>query len=89
MSKVLVASWPGFFGSVAMLRLLVTRREVRTVQQTSATRAAEVSTKVTLRDIQPSPDASLIAADRRHHHVRSLDAVAGSEFVDDRIRRRE
>src|SRR5262245_1918182 len=49
MSKVLVASWPGFFGSVAMLRLLVTRREVRTVQQTSTTRAAEVSTKVTLR----------------------------------------
>ena len=88
MSKVLVAGWPGFFGSVAILRLLVARREVRSVRESSTTRAAEASAMVTVRDIQPRPDASLIAA-VRSHHVRSLDAVAGSEFVDDRIRRRE
>jgi hypothetical protein len=41
-----------------------------------------------VREIQPSRGASIIAADLGHH-AESLDAVAGSEFVDDRIRLRE
>jgi hypothetical protein len=39
-------------------------------------------------EIQPSREASIIAADL-DRHAESLDAVAGSEFVDDRIRVRE
>jgi hypothetical protein len=38
-----------------------------------------------VRDTQPSGEASSVAADL-DHHAESLDAVAGSEFVDDRIR---
>jgi hypothetical protein len=39
-------------------------------------------------DVQPSPRASFIAAGR-HQDAESVDAVAGSEFVDDRIRLQE
>jgi len=39
-------------------------------------------------DVQPSPRPPFIEADR-DHDVEDLDDVAGSEFVDDRIRRRE
>jgi hypothetical protein len=38
-------------------------------------------------DVRPNPDASIIAADL-DHHAECLDAVAGSKFVDDRIRLR-
>ena len=36
-------------------------------------------------DVQPSPDASLMSADPQDRAER-VDTVAGSEFVDDRIR---
>ena len=41
-----------------------------------------------VREIQPSRGTSIIAAGLGDH-AESLDAVAGSEFVDDRIRLRE
>ena len=41
-----------------------------------------------VREVEPNRGASIIAADL-DHHAESLDAVAGSEFVDDRIRLRE
>jgi nucleoside-diphosphate-sugar epimerase len=88
MSKVLVTSWPGFFGSVAILRILAAGREVRTMEESPTTGGAEESAMVNAGDIQPSPGASFIAADR-DQDVERLDTVAGSEFVDDRIRLRE
>ena len=87
MSRVLVTSWPGFFGSVAILRLLAASRAVRGIGD-SPTRGAREPPMVDARDVRPSPDASFIAADRDHHAER-LDAAAGSEFVDDRIRLRD
>lgn len=50
--------------------------------------AAEVREMVNVEDVQPDARVSLIAADRDHDGGR-VDAVAGSEFVDDRIRLRE
>ena len=41
-----------------------------------------------IRRNEPGPRVPLIAADR-DHDARRLDAVAGCEFLDDRIRRRE
>jgi hypothetical protein len=54
----------------------------------SPTRVPEEPATMDVREIQPSRGASIIAADLGHH-AESLDAVAGSEFVDDRIRLRE
>jgi hypothetical protein len=68
MSRFLVASGPGFFGSLGILQLLAGRGEDRTVEE-SQTRGAD-------------------EADR-DHSAETLDATAGSEFVDDRIRLRE
>jgi hypothetical protein len=49
---------------------------------------AEVRATVNIEEVQPDARVSLIAADRDHGEG-SVDAVAGSEFVDDRIRERE
>ena len=49
---------------------------------------AEVRATVNIEEVQPDARVSLIAADRDHGEGR-VDAVAGSEFVDDRIRERE
>ena len=51
----------------------------------SPTRAAEVRTGVDTGDVQPGARISFIAADR-DHDAGGLDAAAGCEFVDDRIR---
>ena len=51
----------------------------------SPTRAAEVRATQDTGDVQPGAPVSLIAADRDDDAER-LDAVAGCEFVDDRIR---
>jgi nucleoside-diphosphate-sugar epimerase len=83
MSRLLVTSRPGFFGSVAIHRLLAAGREVLTME--SPTRGTEQSAMMNAGDAQPSPGASFIAADG-DHPAETPDAVAGSEFVDDRIR---
>jgi hypothetical protein len=54
----------------------------------SRTRVPEEPGTMDVREVQPNRGASIIAADL-DHHAESLDAVAGSEFVDDRIRLRE
>ena len=83
MSRVLATGGPGLVGSRVMLRLLAAGREVRTAV-VSLTRAAE-SRAIRSGDVQPGARASFVAADR-DHDAAQLDAVAGSEFVDDRIR---
>jgi hypothetical protein len=52
------------------------------------TRVPEEIATMDVQKIQPSRGASIIAADLGHY-AKSLDVVAGSEFVDDRIRLRE
>ena len=48
----------------------------------------EASSVVNVEDVRPDAPMSLIASDR-DEHVEVVDTVAGSEFVDDRIRLRE
>ena len=83
MSRVLATGGPGLVGSRVMLRLLAAGREVRTVV-VSLTRAAE-SRAIRSQDVKPVARVSFVATDR-DHDAAQLDAVAGSEFVDDRIR---
>ena len=87
MSRILVTSRPGFFSLLANLRLLAAAREVRSTEE-SPTRVPEEPATMDVREIQPSRGTSIIAAGPGHD-AESLDAVAGSEFVDDRIRLRE
>jgi nucleoside-diphosphate-sugar epimerase len=84
MSRVLVTSGPGVVGSRVILRLLAASRELRTLVG-SRTRASEV---LDAGDVQARARVSFIEADR-DHYVERLDAVAGGEFLDDRIRLRE
>lgn len=69
------------------LWLLAAGREVRTTAWNPAP-AAKMRANRDAGDVQPGARASFMAADRDHDAER-LDAVAGSEFVDDRIRLRE
>ena len=87
MSRILVTSRPGFLSRLANLRPLAAAREVRRVEE-SPTRALEEPATIDIRETEPSRGASIIAADLGRH-AESLDAVAGSEFLDDRIRLRE
>ena len=87
MSRILVTSRPGFFSLLANLRLLGATREVRGMEE-SRTHVPEEPGTMDVRSVQPNRRASIIAADL-DHYAESLDAVAGSEFVDDRIRLRE
>jgi hypothetical protein len=70
-----------------MLRLRAAGREFRTMVG-SATRGAEACAMEDTRDARPGARVSFIAADRDHDAGR-VDAIAGSEFLDDRIRLRE
>jgi hypothetical protein len=79
MSRVLVTSGPGFFGSRAIFRFLAAGVEARSLEEAAATNT---------RDLQPSSRPSFIAVDHDQGAER-VDAVAGSEFVDDRIRLQE
>ena len=81
MSTIPVTGRPGSFGSVGILRHLVAGRGVRSGEE-NRTHGADEPVMVNPADIRPSPDT----ADRDDYDVKSLDAVAGSEFVDDRIR---
>jgi len=87
MSRVLLTGRPGFFSRLANVRLLAATREVRGMEE-SRTRVPEEPGTMDVREGQPNRGASIIAADL-DRHAESLDAVAGSEFVDDRIRLRE
>jgi len=87
MSRVLLTGGPGFFRRLANVRLLAATREVRGMEE-SRTRVPEEPGTMDVREVQPNRGAPIIVADL-HHHAESLDAVAGSEFVDDRIRLRE
>jgi len=87
MSRVLVTGGPGLVGSSVLLRLLAAGREVRTKVE-GPMRAAAVRAMLGPRKVQPGARASFSTADRDDDAGR-LDAVAGSEFLDDRIRLRE
>jgi nucleoside-diphosphate-sugar epimerase len=63
MSKVLVTSGPGFFGSRAILRLVAAGREVRSMEE-SPRRAPEEPATVDAGDVQSSSRASFTAAER-------------------------
>jgi hypothetical protein len=67
-----------------ILRLLTAGREVRTMVVSPA-RAAETRAILDTGDVQPGTRVSFIASDPDDEEGR-LDAIAGSEFVDDRIR---
>ena len=79
--------WPRPPGGGVIRRLFAGGREVRAVVE-SPTRATEVRAMADIGDVRPRARGSFIAADRDDDAGR-LDAVAGSEFVDDRIRIRE
>ena len=87
MPKVLAASGPGFLDRLVNVWLLPAVRDERGAEE-SPTRIREESTTLDVREIQPSREASVIRADL-DRHAANLDAIAGSEFVDDRIRLRE
>jgi hypothetical protein len=87
MSRVFLTGRPGFFSRLANVRLLAATREVRGIEE-SRTRVREEPGTMDVREVQRNRGRSIIAADL-DRHAESLDAVAGSEFVDDRIRLRE
>ena len=87
MSTIHVTSRPGFFSGLANLRLLAAAHERRSTED-RPTGGPEEPATMDVRQIRPSRGASIIAAGFGNH-AESLDAVAGSEFVDDRIRLRE
>jgi len=71
----------------AMSRILVTSRP-GFFKRLANLRPPAAAREVRGMEESPTRGASIIAADL-DHHAESLDAVAGSEFVDDRIRLRE
>jgi hypothetical protein len=73
--------------NAAILLLLAAGREALAMAGSSR-RAAEMWAMVHTGDVQPGTRVSFIAADR-DRRVGRLDTIAGSEFVDDRIRLRE
>ena len=87
MSRGFVTSGPAFFGSRSILRMFADGSEVPSMDE-NPRRAAEESATADARDVPPSSRVSFIAADRDQPAER-VDGVAGSEFVDDRIRLRE
>ena len=76
MSRILLTNRPGFFSRLANVGVMAAIREVRITAETE------------IREVQSSREASIVAVDL-DRHADVLDAVAGSEFVDDRIRLRE
>ena len=86
MSRLLGTSGPGFFRS-PILRLLGVGNDGPRLED-SATRVAEGPSAADAEDVQLSRPSSFIAADR-DHDAENVDAVAGSEFVDDQIRLQE
>ena len=87
MSRVLLTGGPGFFSRLANVRFMSAAREVGSTGETPALLPEEPAT-MDVRGGQTSRGLSNVPASL-DHHADSLDAVAGSEFVDDRIRLRE
>jgi hypothetical protein len=73
----------GFFSRLANVRLPAARAQ-RSMEE-SPTRVLEEPATMDVREVQSRCGAWIIDADL-DHHAESLDAVAGAEFVDDRIR---
>jgi hypothetical protein len=86
-SRVLLTGGPGFFSRLTNVRLLAATRELRGMEE-SRTRVPMQHGTMDVREVHPNRGPSIVAADLDHDAQR-LDAVAGSEFVDDRIRLRE
>lgn len=82
MRRRLITSGPHFTRS-AILRLFAAGSAVRTMEE-NPTPAASMRAVLDRRNVQPDARLRFTAADR--DDVGRLDAVAGSEFVDDRIR---
>ena len=76
-SRVILTGGPGFFSRFADIRLVADTREVRGTEET-----------IDVLEVQPNRGTPIVSADL-DHDAGSLDAVAGSEYVDDRIRLRE
>jgi hypothetical protein len=76
-SRVPLTGGLGFFSRFADVRVVADTREVRGMEET-----------IDVREVQPNRGPSIVAADL-DRDAGSLDAVAGSEYVDDRIRLRE
>jgi hypothetical protein len=87
MSKVRVTSGPGFLVRLVHFRRLPPAPQVRNPAESSWRVPGERAT-LSAPAIQPTRMASS-AAEGLDHGAEPLDAVAGSEFVDDRIRLRE
>jgi hypothetical protein len=87
MPKVRVTSGAGFLGRLVHFRLLASAPEVRNLAEGSW-RVPEERAALEVPEIQPTRTASSTAEDL-DHRADALDAVAGSEFVDDRIRLRD
>jgi nucleoside-diphosphate-sugar epimerase len=84
MRRVLVTHALGLVGSRVALGILAAGRGLR-IMAASPTRAAEVLAKPETTHAPTSALVAFIAIDRDHGPV-ALDAIAGSEFLDDRIR---
>jgi len=84
MRRVLVTHALDLVGSRVALGILAAGRGLRIVAA-SPTRAAEVPVRPGTALAPTSALVSFIATDRDHGPV-ALDAIAGSEFLDDRIR---
>jgi hypothetical protein len=84
MGRVLLTGASGLFSRLANVGFLAATRLVRGIEE-SRMRVLEEPGTTDAREVQPNRGASTIAADL-DDHAESIDAVAGSEFVDDRIR---
>ena len=87
MSRGLLTGGSGLFSRLAGVRFLSVTRVVRGIEE-SRTRVLEAPGTTDVREAQSTRGASNVAADL-DHQAEILDAVAGSEFIDDRIRQRE
>jgi hypothetical protein len=77
----------GFFSRFRNVRILAAAREVHRMEQSHTPGPGEPAA-TDVGQVQSSRETSIISADL-DHHAGGLDAVAGSEFVDDRIRLRD
>ena len=84
MSRGFLTGAPGLLSRLANVGFLAATRLVRGIEE-SRMRVLEEPGMTDVREVQPNRGASSIAADL-DDHTDSLDAAAGSEFVDDRIR---
>jgi hypothetical protein len=86
-NRVLLTGGPGFFSRLANVQLLAATRKLRGIEE-SRTRVPMEPGTMDVRDVHPNREPPIVATDL-DHDAESFDAVAGSEFVDDRIRLRE